>query len=90
MSQAGLMHDRELWIDGEEASDMVLDAYTALYRSKIITQSADGIAYTEDFEILYSRIHRHFPVTRHEVFSMLMRHRKGGRLPGSRKDAALS
>lgn len=86
MSQQELISEGALWIEGEEASDMVLDAYTALYRAKIITHSADGISYTEDFEILYARVSRHYPVTRHEVFSMLMTHRKAGRLPGPRKD----
>lgn len=86
MNQQELISESALWIEGDEASEMVLDAYTALYRAKIISQSADGIAYTEDFEILYARVSRNFPVTRHEVFSMLMTHRKAGRLPGPRKD----
>ena len=83
----GLLKEDALWIDGEEASDMVLDAYTALYRTKIVTHSADGIAYTEDFEILYARVSRCLPLTRHEVHQLLMNHRKGGRLPGPRKDS---
>lgn len=77
-----------IWIEGDEASDAVLDAYTALYKAKIITHSADTIAYTEDFDILHTRIASALPLTRHEVFTLLMTHRKAGRLPGPRKDAA--
>lgn len=68
-----------------ELSETVGRVYGTFYRNGDITLSADQIPYTEQFEILYSRVQPYFPATRHEVHRALINERKAGRLPGSRK-----
>ena len=75
-----------LWILGDDFRDSLKDLYTTLYRAGVINHTVDAIPYTEDFEIVYQRIVARYPVTRHEVHSMLMTLRKSGELPGPRKD----
>ena len=65
-----------VFVDGPVAREMVRDTYNALLTSKNISRSADSIAYTEDFERLYQRVSAHIPLTRNEVFTLLMNTRK--------------
>ena len=62
-----------------EATLAIENVYETLVADKMITRSVDDISYTEDFERLYMRISRVFPLTRCEVFERLMNLRKKGR-----------
>lgn len=68
-------------IDGEGLSEEIGTVYRALSEAKLISNSADTIPYTEDFERLYERIRQRHPLTRNEVFTRLINERKQGRAP---------
>lgn len=73
-----------------EATLAIEDVYETLIADKMITRSVDMIPYTEDFERLYMRINRIYPLTRCDVFERLMSLRKDGRCsaPHGRKRRA--
>lgn len=68
----------EVFMDGEEARELVVAVYTGLKEAGLIVHSVDSIAYTDDFERVYQRVSRHFPMSRNEVACILMNARKRG------------
>lgn len=70
-----------IFIDGDEADDAIETTYNALVDSQMIQHSVDTIPYTEDFERLYLRVCKVYPMTRNEMFCKLMNRRKQGRVP---------
>jgi cobalamin biosynthesis Co2+ chelatase CbiK len=68
-----------VYIDGDDHTDMIEKVYNGLKSAKRISHSVDSIAYTEDFERVYERVRRLFPLTRNEVSVALMNLRKQGK-----------
>lgn len=73
------MREFNIYIDGNEVTDAIEDTYNSLAQAELITTSVDFIAYTDDFERLYERVFRVFPITRNETYKRLMNLRKQGK-----------
>ncbi len=59
-----------------EIKKCLVTLWNRLKKEKLISHSVDTIPYTDDFELVFSRVSAKFAVTRREVFVMLVNLRK--------------
>ena len=65
----------------DHIKEIIEATWDRLCAEERIHLSVDFIAYTEQYELFYSRVTTDLALTRHEVFMVLMNLRKNGKCP---------